>query len=153
MEEGRWIICLKETDGEKSEVVRMKTGFVLPGMDTHSHTGAMVRVGVFGVDASAQNRLVSLARKTGKPFVLRVGVLGGGCSGYQYEIVEGTPEDGDTSASFGEEVQAQVVVDAISMPFLDGAVLRAESDMLGHRFVVDNPNAVSGCGCGVSFAM
>jgi len=46
-----------------------------------------------------------------------------------------------------------VVVDAVSLPFLAGAVIDYSDDLIGARFVVQNPNASASCGCGVSFAL
>ena len=81
---------------------------------------------------------------------LRVAVDGGGCSGFQYRIELGEPEDGDTLLEGAGET---VLVDETSMPFLTGATIDFTEELIGARFTVDNPNAASSCGCGVSFAM
>ena len=47
----------------------------------------------------------------------------------------------------------KVVVDSISLPFLTGAVIDFSEELIGARFVIDNPNASSSCGCGTSFSM
>ncbi|KMK67398.1 iron-sulfur cluster assembly accessory protein [Puniceibacterium sp. IMCC21224] len=81
---------------------------------------------------------------------LRVAVEGGGCSGFQYDITLGAPEDGDLVL----EGQGQkVVVDSVSLPFLSDAVIDFSDELIGARFVIENPNATSSCGCGTSFSM
>ena len=81
---------------------------------------------------------------------LRVAVEGGGCSGFQYEIALDTQRDDDLVL----EGQGQkVLIDEISLPFLSGAVIDFSEELIGARFVIDNPNATSSCGCGTSFSM
>ncbi|HBS49654.1 MAG TPA: iron-sulfur cluster assembly accessory protein [Rhodobacteraceae bacterium] len=81
---------------------------------------------------------------------LRVAVEGGGCSGFQYEIALDTPKEDDLVL----EGQGQkVVVDSVSLPFLENAVIDFSEELIGARFVIDNPNASSSCGCGTSFSM
>ncbi|MEO0862105.1 MAG: iron-sulfur cluster assembly accessory protein [Pseudomonadota bacterium] len=82
--------------------------------------------------------------------VLRVAVEGGGCSGFQYQIDLSEPADGDLVLEGAGE---KVVVDEVSLPFLGGAVIDFSEELVGSRFVIDNPNASSSCGCGVSFSM
>jgi len=79
-----------------------------------------------------------------------VAVEGGGCSGFQYEIDldEAKPDDLIISGN-GESV----VIDSVSLPFLSSAVIDFSEELIGARFVIDNPNASSSCGCGVSFSM
>ena len=81
---------------------------------------------------------------------LRVAVEGGGCSGFQYEIDldEAKPDDLIISGN-GESV----VIDSVSLPFLSSAVIDFSEELIGARFVIDNPNASSSCGCGVSLSM
>lgn len=81
---------------------------------------------------------------------LRVAVEGGGCSGFQYEIKLDAPAQDDLVL----EGQGQkVVVDTVSLPFLAGATIDFTEELIGARFVIDNPNASSSCGCGTSFSM
>ncbi|MBS0122796.1 HesB/IscA family protein [Thetidibacter halocola] len=81
---------------------------------------------------------------------LRVAVEGGGCSGFQYEIKLDDPATEDLVI----EGQGQrVVVDPVSLPFLAGAVIDFSDELIGARFVIDNPNASSSCGCGTSFSI
>ena len=82
--------------------------------------------------------------------VLRIAVEGGGCSGFQYAIDLGEPAEGDLKLEGAGET---VVIDEVSLPFLGGAVIDFSEELVGSRFVIENPNAASSCGCGVSFAM
>ena len=81
---------------------------------------------------------------------LRVAVEGGGCSGFQYEIDLDTVKDNDLVLRGNGE---SVVIDSVSLPFLTSAVIDFSEELIGARFVIDNPNASSSCGCGVSFSM
>lgn len=113
----------------------------------------VLHAGSVGIDGLAQARLVAIAQKTEAPAVLRLAVLGGGCSGFQYEMTIGTPDPDDEVVRFGPDGCAGLSVDPTSAPLLAGSVLSFEDTMAGQRFRVDNPNAVAGCGCGVSFAV
>lgn len=81
---------------------------------------------------------------------LRVAVEGGGCSGFQYEIALGEPAEDDLVLEGAGE---KVVVDSVSLPFLADAVIDFTEELIGARFVIENPNATSSCGCGTSFSM
>ena len=88
------------------------------------------------------------AARTGK--ALRVAVEGGGCSGFQYAIELDAPAEDDLALSGEGET---VVIDPTSLPFLAGATIDFTEELVGARFTIDNPNAASSCGCGVSFSM
>jgi iron-sulfur cluster assembly accessory protein len=81
---------------------------------------------------------------------LRVAVEGGGCSGFQYDIRLDAPAKDDLVL---EGMGQKVVVDAVSLPFLTGATIDFSDELIGARFVIENPNASSSCGCGTSFSM
>ncbi|PJI92065.1 iron-sulfur cluster assembly accessory protein [Yoonia maricola] len=81
---------------------------------------------------------------------LRVAVEGGGCSGFQYEIDLDEARDDDLVLS---EQGEKVVIDSVSLPFLADAVIDFSEELIGARFVINNPNATSSCGCGTSFSM
>jgi iron-sulfur cluster assembly accessory protein len=81
---------------------------------------------------------------------LRIAVEGGGCSGFQYQIDLDDPAPGDLVL---EGEGQKVVVDEVSLPFLENAVIDFTEELVGSRFTIQNPNAASSCGCGVSFAM
>lgn len=96
-------------------------------------------------------RLAEIAESSGEDKALRVAVLGGGCSGFQYEFaLEDRAADGDMVI---EGKGQRVLVDAESMPFLAGSVIDFKDELIGARFAVENPNASATCGCGVSFSL
>jgi iron-sulfur cluster insertion protein len=88
------------------------------------------------------------AAQTGQ--ALRVAVEGGGCSGFQYEIKLDVAGEDDLVL---ERAGQKVVIDSISLPFLTDAVIDFTDELIGARFVIENPNATSSCGCGTSFSM
>lgn len=95
-------------------------------------------------------RLAEIAEMTGARRALRVAVDGGGCSGFQYDIKLDDQATGDLVL---EKNGQQVLVDEVSLPFLSNAVIDFTEELIGARFVIENPNASSSCGCGTSFSM
>ncbi|MEM1360116.1 MAG: iron-sulfur cluster assembly accessory protein [Pseudomonadota bacterium] len=95
-------------------------------------------------------RLAEINAEADAPKALRVAVEGGGCSGFQYEITLDEPGNEDLVL---EGSGQQVVVDQISLPFLADATIDFTDELIGARFVIENPNASSSCGCGTSFSM
>ena len=95
-------------------------------------------------------RLAEIAELTGEEKALRVGVLGGGCSGFQYDIRLDDPAADDLVI---EKAGHKVLVDPVSLPFLANAVVDFTEELIGARFVIENPNAASSCGCGTSFSI
>ena len=91
-----------------------------------------------------------LAEIDAAPQALRIAVEGGGCSGFQYEIKLDDPADDDLVL---EGDGQRVVVDQVSLPFLANAVIDFTEELIGARFVINNPNATSSCGCGTSFSI
>jgi iron-sulfur cluster insertion protein len=111
----------------------------------------MSEAGTFSVTDNAAKRIAFLAAKEGKPVAMRVAVLGGGCSGFQYNFsFEETANDDDLTI---EHNGARVFVDATSLELLAGSELDYVVEMVGSSFQVKNPNATSSCGCGNSFSM
>lgn len=82
---------------------------------------------------------------------LRVGVSGGGCSGFKYEFELGTDNQPDDIVI--EKQDAKVVIDGMSLLYLIGSELDFVEDLNGSYFQVKNPKASSSCGCGSSFSM
>lgn len=82
---------------------------------------------------------------------LRVAVMGGGCSGFQYKLeFEAAPNDMDQVI---ESNGVKVFIDAKSSLYLNGVVLRYDDGLMGSGFRVENPNARTTCGCGESFSV
>ena len=79
---------------------------------------------------------------------LRVGVRGGGCSGFQYMLAFDEERDGDTVI---ESQGIRLLVDTASAPYVRGATVDFVDSLQGAGFKVDNPNVVAACGCGSSF--
>lgn len=76
---------------------------------------------------------------------------GGGCSGFQYEFkLDSDRADDDTAF---ERDGATVLVDSMSLGFMDGATVDFVDDLMGQSFRVQNPQAKSSCGCGTSFSL
>ncbi|MGH7815603.1 MAG: HesB/IscA family protein [Candidatus Binataceae bacterium] len=80
---------------------------------------------------------------------LRIGVTGGGCSGFQYSLNFDAPKDGDRIADFGG---VRVLVDEASLPYIAGTTLDYVEGLHGAGFRFDNPRASRTCGCGSSFS-
>lgn len=105
----------------------------------------------FSVTPSAAKRIAFLASKEAKPVMMRVAVLGGGCSGFQYNFsFEDARSDDDLVI---ERDGAAVLVDSTSLELLKGSELDYVEEMVGSSFQVKNPNATSSCGCGNSFSV
>jgi iron-sulfur cluster assembly accessory protein len=80
---------------------------------------------------------------------LRIYVQGGGCSGFSYGMVLDEAADGDQII---ETEGIRVIVDPMSLRYLEGAEVDYKEDLMGGGFAIKNPNAVSTCGCGHSFS-
>jgi iron-sulfur cluster assembly protein len=79
---------------------------------------------------------------------LRVGVRGGGCSGFQYALAFDEMRDGD---SIFEDRGIRLLVDNQSLPYVRGSTIDFVDGLQGAGFKVDNPNVIAACGCGSSF--
>jgi len=105
----------------------------------------------FSVTENAAKRIAFLASKEARPVMMRVAVLGGGCSGFQYNFsFEEQRNDDDLVI---ERNGASVLVDSTSLELLKGSELDYVEEMVGSAFQVKNPNATSSCGCGNSFSV
>lgn len=83
--------------------------------------------------------------------ILRVYIQGGGCSGFQYGFTfEDSAADDDMVVKNGD---VQLVIDPMSFQYLMGSEVDYKEDLQGSRFVINNPNASTTCGCGASFSI
>jgi iron-sulfur cluster insertion protein len=100
---------------------------------------------------TAVTKLQEIIREESNPNTkLRVFVQGGGCSGMQYGFTfdeEVNEDDFDFEYS-----GVKVLVDSMSMQYLNGATIDYKEDLMGSAFAIDNPNAETSCGCGSSFS-
>lgn len=102
-------------------------------------------------DAAASKVKILIDEEENPNLKLRVYVTGGGCSGFQYGFTfDEKINDGDTVI---DKLNVALVVDPMSLQYLMGGVVDYSEGLHGARFVVDNPNAQTTCGCGSSFSI
>ncbi len=104
-----------------------------------------------GLTEAAATKVRTLLNQEGRDDLrLRLAVQPGGCSGLIYQLYfDERMLDGDAAVEFGEGVE--VVVDKMSVPYLDGAMIDFEDTIQKQGFTIDNPNAQGSCACGDSF--
>ena len=103
------------------------------------------------ITASAAKRVAEILTSEAPNAALRVGVDGGGCSGFQYTydiVTEREPDD-----LVLQRDGATVLIDQTSLEFLRGARIDFVDDLMGRAFKIHNPQATASCGCGTSFAV
>ena len=99
----------------------------------------------------AKIRIVELLKEESPNTYLRTFVQGGGCSGFQYGFTFDTEKSND---DFEFPVaEFTMLIDAMSMQYLEDAEIDFKDDLNGSSFTIKNPNAVSTCGCGSSFSV
>ena len=105
----------------------------------------------FALTERAAARIAEIVAADGREAALRVAVLAGGCSGFQYKFeLDGTTAPDDVVV---ERAGARVLIDPASLDLLTGSELDFTDELMGSHFAVRNPNAASSCGCGTSFAV
>ncbi len=112
--------------------------------DSHGENAAV------SLSEAAAAQIKRITSEHGRRY-LRVGVLGGGCSGFSYAFDFADDLQGDDIVISRDG--AGVVIDAASLPLLAGSQIDYVDALIGASFQVRNPNAVSACGCGVSFSV
>lgn len=103
------------------------------------------------VSDRAANRIREILGADVGSNVLRVSVLGGGCSGFRYdfEIVSETNDDD----LIIEKLGARIAIDSVSVPYMAGSEIDFVDDLVGASFKISNPNVTASCGCGTSFSL
>ena len=105
----------------------------------------------FALTERAAARIAEIVAADGQQAALRVAVLAGGCSGFQYRFELDTAPQADDLII--ERAGAKVLVDPASLDLLAGSELDYTDELMGSHFAVRNPNAKSACGCGTSFSV
>ncbi len=111
----------------------------------------MTEAAPFALTARAAARIAEIIAEDSSAAALRVAVLAGGCSGFQYRfdlVAAAEPAD-----AVIERDGVRVLIDPASLDLLAGAELDYTDELIGSHFSVRNPNATSGCGCGTSFSI
>ena len=105
----------------------------------------------FSLSTRAAEQIAAIVATQPRPAALRVAVLAGGCSGFQYKFeLDDAVQPDDLVVESGA---ARVLVDPASLDLLAGSELDYTDELMGSHFTVRNPNAKSACGCGTSFAV
>ena len=103
------------------------------------------------VSESAAARVAAIVAAEADKSALRVSVEGGGCSGFSYKFdLADEPTDDDLVIREGD---ATVLIDPISVMYMNGSVIDFVDDLMGQSFQIRNPNATASCGCGTSFSV
>ena len=99
----------------------------------------------------AARRIGEILKSEPSGAMLRLSVLGGGCSGFQYkfDVERDRAEDDVTIVRDG----VTMLVDAVSLEYLAGSEIDFVDDLIGQAFKINNPNATASCGCGTSFSV
>ena len=110
---------------------------------------SLVETSILSITPAAGDKVRELLEQENDPsLALRIFVAGGGCSGLQYGMTLDEEQDGDTIITQGE---FKVLVDEMSLGYINGSEVDYVDSLMGAGFTVNNPNAVSSCGCGHSF--
>lgn len=105
------------------------------------------------ITESAKDKIINLLlEENNSNLKLRTFVQGGGCSGFQYGFTF-DEEQNEDDFEFPIDDKFKVLVDAMSMQYMTGAVIDYKEDLMGSSFSINNPNAQTTCGCGSSFSI
>lgn len=108
-----------------------------------------VETSIVSMTPAAADKVRELLTQENDPsLALRIFVAGGGCSGLQYGMTLDEEQDGDTVIS---QADFRILVDEMSIGYISGSEVDYVDSLMGAGFTVNNPNAVSSCGCGHSF--
>lgn len=99
----------------------------------------------------AAKRITEILSVEAEPKMLRISVSGGGCSGFRYGFdLDDRCEDDDLVL---EKAGATVLIDPVSLMYMQGSEIDFVDDLIGAAFQIRNPNATAACGCGTSFSI
>lgn len=110
----------------------------------------------FQITNAAACRITSINQKNNEEKALRIAVQGGGCAGFQYTFLMDDAileDDHIIESPTSTDGVARVIIDDVSLSFLKGCVLDYQDDLAASMFIIKNPHATSGCGCGNSFSL
>ena len=103
------------------------------------------------ISKKAADKINNIIISEKKDLILKISVLGGGCAGFSYKFdLVNNSEQGDIVI---EEHGVKVIIDKVSIPYIQGSVIDYKNDLIGQSFEIKNPNATSECGCGTSFSL
>ena len=103
------------------------------------------------VGHAAWTKLKEMAEQNGVPPYLRISVNSGGCSGFKYDFsMESAAENDDIIITNDD---AKIFIDPDSLILLKDCIFDWQESLIGSHFAIKNPNAISGCGCGMSFSI
>jgi iron-sulfur cluster assembly accessory protein len=106
---------------------------------------------IITITPAATAQIADMIKKDPTHHFMRISVEGGGCFGFKYVFtMDHNLKDDDHVL---EDGVAKVAIDELSIPFLKGSILNYEQDLIRSGFVLTNPNAEGGCGCGNSFSI
>lgn len=123
----------------------------MPRPERHRVSELMNHVDPVTVSDSAARRIAAIVAKGSDGDALRVSVEGGGCSGFSYRYDLTAVREPDDLVI--EKDGATVLVDPLSLAYMEGSVIDFIDDLMGQSFQIRNPNAVASCGCGTSFSI
>ncbi len=112
----------------------------------------MTETEVLQITTAAAAKITQLITEEENPSLsLRVYIVGGGCAGFQYGFAFDVQQNPDDTIIIKDG--ARILVDALSLQYLQGAIIDYIENLQGAHFVVNNPNANTTCGCGSSFSV
>lgn len=107
---------------------------------------------MINITESAMAKISDILAEENNPRVkLRTFVQGGGCSGFSYGFTLDEEQNEDDFVI--EKSGTSILVDSMSMQYLQGATIDYKDELMGSSFTINNPNATTTCGCGSSFAV
>ena len=111
----------------------------------------MTQTNNISISKKAADKINNIIISEKKDLMLKISVLGGGCAGFSYKF--DLVDNSEHVDIIIEEHGAKVVIDEVSIPYIQGSIIDFKNDLIGQSFEIKNPNATSECGCGTSFSL